>query len=339
MSESPRKDVVILKFPDLLSYIPFPLRYSPHVEKVSKESEEWLDSLARFTPKQRARFFQLNAGLLASTCYVDCGFDELRCCADFLNYLFNLDDWSDEFDTTGTAGLAECVMNTLYEPETYKSDAVASVITRDFWLRMLKSIGPNAKKRFIDTMDLYFQAIMQQASDRASGSVPDLESYVPLRRDTSGCKTGFVLVEYACHIDLPNEVVEHPVMAEIMNATNDNISWSNDILSYNREQSRGDSHNLIPVIMNSLGLDLQSAIYYAGELCNKTIDRFLAGKAALPSWGPEVDAQVALYMQGLEDWISGNGDWSFVTKRYFGEAGPEVRKSLQVELLPLRGFD
>jgi len=339
MPESLRKESVIIEFPDMLSSMPFELRCNPHTDKAGKESEEWLDSLANFTPKQRARFFQLNAGMLSGACYVDCGFDELRCCADFLNYLFNLDDWSDEFDVTGTAGLAECVMNTLYEPEMYKSNAVASVITRDFWVRMLKTIGPNAKTRFIETMDGYFQSIMQQASHRASGSIPGLESYIHLRRDTSGCKSGFALSEYALHIDLPNEVVEHPVMAEIMNAANDNISWYNDILSYNREQSRGDSHNLVAVIMSSLGLDLQSAIYYAGDLFSKTVQRFIAGKAELPSWSPEVDADVELYVQSMMDWMMGNAEWSFQTKRYFGDGAAEVRKTLQVELLPFRGFD
>lgn len=39
------------------------------------------------------------------------------------NYLFNLDDWSDQYDTEGTKGLASCVMNVLYHPDIYDSDA------------------------------------------------------------------------------------------------------------------------------------------------------------------------------------------------------------------------
>ena len=33
-------------------------------------------------------------------------------------------------------------------------------------------------------MDFFFQAVTQQAADREAGVVPDLESYISLRRDT-----------------------------------------------------------------------------------------------------------------------------------------------------------
>ena len=33
-------------------------------------------------------------------------------------------------------------------------------------------------------MDFFFQAVTQQALDRQAGVVPDLESYITLRRDT-----------------------------------------------------------------------------------------------------------------------------------------------------------
>lgn len=91
--------------------------------------------------------------------------------------------------------------------------------------------------------------------------------------------------------------------------------------------------------MVTLGLERQAAIDYAGNLCSKTVERFLEGKAALPSWGPEIDAQVQTYVQGLEDWIIANAEWSFMTERYFGKDGPKIRKNLQVTLLPVRGFD
>ena len=103
--------------------------------------------------------------------------------------------------------------------------------------------------------------------------------------------------------------------------------------------SYSQSHNLVPVLMRTLGIERQAAVDYAADLCNKTVERFLAGKAALPSWGPEVDAQVQQYIQGLEDWIIANAEWSFMTERYFGKDGPKIRKSLQVTLLPVRGFD
>jgi hypothetical protein len=109
-----------------------------------------------------------------------------------------------------------------------------------------------------------------------------------------------------------------------------------DIFSYNVEQSKGDTHNMIPVVMNERGLDLQSAVDFVGEMCKSTIDRFISERDNLPSWGPEIDRQVKIYVQGLADWIVGSLHWSFESTRYFGTNGRKIKQTRIVELLPLR---
>lgn len=124
------KPVEVLKLPDLFPNIPFPLRENPHTKSVSAESDVWMVEHAKFNEKQLRRFNKLDAGLLVGMCYPDCEPFELRVCNDFMSFLFIVDDWTDEFDTTGTHTMADCVMNTLYHPFTYKSDATASKITK-----------------------------------------------------------------------------------------------------------------------------------------------------------------------------------------------------------------
>ncbi len=92
---------------------------------------------------------------------------------------------------------------------------------------MLESAGPGCRQRLMSTLDTYFQAIMQQAADRTGRDIPELEEYILLRRDTSGCKTGFAFIEYAARIDLPDDVIEHPVLKALSDATNDLVSWAN----------------------------------------------------------------------------------------------------------------
>ena len=79
----------------------------------------------------------------------------------------------------------------------------------------------------MESMDLFFRAVAQQAKDRAHGDVPSFEEYVTLRWDTSGCKPCFALIEYAAGIDLPDEVMCHPVVRALEEAANSSISWSN----------------------------------------------------------------------------------------------------------------
>ncbi|THU75845.1 terpenoid synthase, partial [Dendrothele bispora CBS 962.96] len=180
----------------------------------------------------------------------------------------------------------------------------------------------------------YFQSASEQARDREAGVIPDLESYIALRRDTSGCKSTFALIEYANNLNIPDEVMEHPMIRSLDEACNDLVAWSNDLFSFNKEQAIGDTHNMIVVIMNGQGYDLQTAVDTVGELCRQSIDRFVQDWKNLPSWGPEIDRQVQIYTQGLADWIVGSLYWSYESERYFGKQGSEVTKSRVVNLLP-----
>jgi hypothetical protein len=79
----------------------------------------------------------------------------------------------------------------------------------------------------METFDFFFAAVWQQALDRKRDVVPDLEAYIAQRRDTSGCKPCWALIEYANHLDLPEEVMEHDVVRALGEAANDLVTWSN----------------------------------------------------------------------------------------------------------------
>ena len=55
----------------------------------------------------------------------------------------------------------------------------------------------------------------------------DLDAYIVLRRDTSGCKPCWVLIEFVNGLDLPDSVMEHEAVQTLGEATNDVVSWSN----------------------------------------------------------------------------------------------------------------
>ena len=210
------------------------------------------------------------------------------------------------------------------------------------------------KERFIHTFDLFFRAITQQAADRRAGVIPDLESYIELRRDTSGCKPCWALIEYANGLNIPDDIMSHPIIETLGEAANDLVTWSNvslpsrfrglalklfsqDIFSYNVEQSRGDTHNMIVIAMHIQDLSLQEAVDFVGDLCKQSIDRFIDAKSSLPSFdfGGPIDRDVAQYVQGLQDWIVGSLHWSFQSERYFGKSGQIVKKTRIVDLLPV----
>jgi hypothetical protein len=101
------------------------------------------------------------------------------------------------------------------------------VTLHSYWKRLIKEGSPGAQQRFMSTMDLFFQAITIQAKDRRDGVIPNLDPYIAVRRDTSGCKPCWALIEYANGLDIPDEVMEHPVVEALGEAANDLVTWSN----------------------------------------------------------------------------------------------------------------
>ena len=75
----------------------------------------------------------------------------------------------------------------------------------------MSNAGPGFQARFKENMQYFFESVHNQSLHREVGVVPDLESYIEFRRDESGVKPCFDLLEYALDIDLPNFVFEHPV--------------------------------------------------------------------------------------------------------------------------------
>ena len=92
---------------------------------------------------------------------------------------------------------------------------------------------------------------------------------------------------------------------------------------------------MIVIMMHHHGMALQEAVDFVGDLCKQAVDRFTEDRVRLPSWGPKIDAQVQIYVQGLADWISGSLYWSFESERYFGKKGRQIKKDRIVELAPV----
>ncbi|KAJ6622898.1 isoprenoid synthase domain-containing protein [Mycena sp. CBHHK59/15] len=327
--------------PDLVSHCSFSLVYHPEGDAVAQQSVQWLDSSCPdLSPKQRRALHGLKAGELTAYCYHTTQPERLLVISDFMNYLFHLDNISDGMMTRDTQVLSDSVMNALWFSRLYRptqeqptEEMNAGKLARDFWSRCIPNAGEGTQARFKETLEMFFEAVNVQAQLRDTGIVPDLESYIALRRDTSGCKPCWALIEYALDIDLPDFVVEDPVIMALNQSTNDLVTWSNDIFSYNVEQSRGDTHNMIVILMKYHGHTLQSAVDYVGELCRLTIDTFMRDRENISSWGPEVDAMVERYVEGLEAWIVGSLHWSFMTERYFGRHGAEVKQNRIVSLI------
>ncbi|KAJ3553938.1 hypothetical protein NM688_g3357 [Phlebia brevispora] len=325
--------------PDLHSMCPLKGSTNPHYEIAAPQSSAWIDSYNLFTDRKRAWFIQGSNELLVSHTYPYADFDQFRTCCDFVNLLFVVDEVSDEQDGKDARSTGNVYLNAMRDPDWDDGSALAKM-TKEFRARLLKHAGAACFRRFLVHSADYVEAVAQEAELRERGEVLDMAAFETLRRENSAIRLCFGLFEFALGIDLPDEVFENPAFMNLYWAAADMVCWSNDVYSYNMEQSRGiGGNNIVTVLMQAKHVDLQTASDIVGDHFQMLMNRFVEGRKMLPSWGVTVDAAVVAYVGAMGDWVVGNLNWSFETQRYFGPNHSEVKHTRLVVLRPRVFYD
>ena len=86
--------------------------------------------------------------------------------------------------------------------------------------------------RYIKLCGDYVDANIQQAELRERGEILDLDASIPFRRQHSGVPLCLGVVECAIGTDIPDEVLEHPIMTSLHLAAIDMMWLAN--VSYTR---------------------------------------------------------------------------------------------------------
>jgi len=333
------------QLPDLLSRCTYPLRYHENGDAIAAASDSWYEKgCSNFTEEKRRKLSVLAAGKLSAYAYHDTDDDRLRCICDFMQLIFHYGDVSEGLMIKGNEMVADIVMNAFWFPDSYrpthatdkihpKQEPDLSKLSRDLWLRCTRDGGSGFHARLRENLGLFFDARHIQATHRQAGVIPTTQDYIDIRRDSSGLKPLMDFLEYTLHIDLPDCVVEDPFIRSLKQSVNDFCTWSNDIFSFNKEQACGETYNTVIILMKVEGRSLQDAVGCAGDMCFKALDTFRESRRSLPTWGLEIDRDVDRYVRSLEGWLTANLHWSFMSGRYFGAKGPEIKKTRIVELI------
>ncbi|KAG9084911.1 hypothetical protein FS749_004836 [Ceratobasidium sp. UAMH 11750] len=320
-----------IRMPDIAGYTGdvFKSKLNANWKEAEAGSYAWFDSYRIFTGSKRQEFFETGFGHMAALILADADLEHLRPSMDYMLWLFAFDDISDV-------------------------DGIQDVDKANFFNRMRANSSPATIRRFVDAADLFTQAVLQQTVNRSTDHVPTIEEYIKVRQDTSSTKMFYcrvsseslghsnvsvtAVLEYSLGLDLPDEVHNDPIIAELLVAGNDIVNWANDVYSFPVEYARGDTHNLVYVVMWNHQLDLEGAIDYVDKLTRKRLQEYVDAKAQVRSFGPNIDPQVALYIQGFEYSFQGFIEWQFMTPRYFGADAQKVKDTGIVDLTALNAL-
>jgi 5-epi-alpha-selinene synthase len=311
-----------LTIPDLLC--PFPSMIHPHISEVEEQAvAQWARKLGMvegtrdFKRLQGSRF-----STLVGRAHPTAKLEKLVPVVDFLFWIFL---WDDQFDCRIGGELvhptALCLQNALatqvLEGTPSNGDGASPLLESLAEMRewLARNMPTSWMKRFLQSFREYFDATLWELELRHQGLTPDLETYIQMRRYTSGGYWVTHLIEVAEDIHLSEKVRSHPVMQDMLTSVANIIGWANDLLSLRSELDDSGHLNLVFSLQKEHELPLQVAVNIAVRMHNAEMLRFLQLRKELPSFGKE-DAAVERFVNGLCAWMRANIDWSILTGRY-----------------------
>nr|BDI63096.1 sesquiterpene synthase [Collybia nuda] len=326
-------DVIVL--PDTLRNWPWPRSINPFYEVCKAESSKWCEGFRAFSPSAQRAFNKCDFNLLASLAYPLLNRDGCRIGCDLMNLFFVIDEHSDVADMKTARSQANIIMDALRNPlkPRPKGEWIGGEVARQFWENAIRSTTPTAQSRFVETFQSYTDAVVEQAKDRHTNHIRDIGSYMDVRRDTIGAKPSLAICQV--HMNIPSEILEHPIIAELTRLCIDMLIIGNDLCSYNVEQARGDDgHNLVAIVCHEMKFSLERSFHWISVLHDDLVERFLRVWRDIPTFGGPIDREVRTYVDGLGNWVRANDQWSFESERYFGKMGLEIMQTRRVKLLP-----
>ncbi|KAG2040513.1 isoprenoid synthase domain-containing protein [Suillus americanus] len=312
----------MIYLPDTMLNWPWPRAINTHFEDVKAEVGASFRDFKALSPESQEAFDK-------------CDFEHIRIGCELMNVFFLLEEYTDNENGAVTKDMVDLVIDALNNPQTIRprGECILGEIARQFWARAIQTASLPSQRHFLETFTAYLRAVVVEALDREQGHRRSIDDYLKLRRLTIGATPSFTICEMG--MDLPDEILYHPVIVELAECSTDLIIIDNDIVSYNKEQAAGNAdHNLISTVMLELGLDRGGAIAWAAHRHAELQKRFIDGLAKIPSWGPSVDVLVKEYLDGIAIWPRASTCWSYEGQRYFGTRGLEIQQTRLVPLLP-----
>jgi 5-epi-alpha-selinene synthase len=306
-------------FPDL--YCPFQAATSPHAATAHERSLIWARQFQLLRREEAfRRLSRLQYSLLMARAYPTASLDGLQLVTDWSTWLFLLDDQCDESGLGKNPDLmahAHTVLLDVFrnvEPPRH-AEPLAHALW-DLHVRMRRQADAVWLQRFRESVAMYFEANIWEATNRSQGRIPDAVSYCAMRPFTSAVYPCLLLIELTEGLRAPAHIYCHPDIQRLSHMANNVISWSNDLFSYEKERRQGDVHNLVLILSHELGLSLEGAARRVVQLHDSEVHAFVTLSGQLPWFDAAINADLERYLAGLRFWMRGNFDWSLAAARY-----------------------
>ncbi|SEL29683.1 selina-4(15),7(11)-diene synthase [Streptacidiphilus jiangxiensis] len=300
-------------------YSPYAPALHPQHARINQRTAQWAMQHRIGSPPLRSALIDSDIGTFAARILPTGREDVAQFLADFVLWLFGVDDGHCEDGTLGSrpgalAAELSRLLRVAQNPETPMPGALAGGL-RDLARRFTTLGGtPAQKARWVDSLREYYLSVVWEAEYRSSGTFPTLPDYTLMRLYDGATSVVLPLLELGYDDELhPDERDDRQVRA-VAEMAFFVICWDNDLLSYDKESRSGQwVLNVITVLQHQLGCSREQALDLAVEQRDRVLHLFSRATATL-----RCGARPALrrYLDSLAAFIRSAQDWGVTSTRY-----------------------
>ncbi|GAA6617801.1 terpene synthase family protein [Scytonema sp. NUACC26] len=308
-----------LTFPKL--HCPLPSQINKYVDAMGDYSLEWVSRFNLLAKESTyRRFSKSKFFLLAARAYPNCPLEELKIGNDWLSWVFIWDDLCDlsELKTQPEALKVyhKRFLKILNGAELTSNDVPLTHALYDLRQRTVQRASKEWFRHFLLCFEEYFQGCVEEAAVRAQNIVPDVDTYMMIRRASVGGNLFLTVSEFCNNFMLSDFLRNHDFVDKLKLMTINVLAWCNDVFSASREMASGDVHNIVLVLHYQQQLSLETALERAVIMHDEEMESLISLEASIPVFGNKLDTELAQYISIMHTWIRGNLDWYSYTDRY-----------------------
>ncbi|MCK9905277.1 hypothetical protein CC117_33705 [Parafrankia colletiae] len=244
--------------------IRIPERIHPAAGRIGEHLLAWASRVGLVADaRERARLDAAGFHLLAARILPDALQDDVEVFAQWVLWLFHLDDEQDEGAMGHSAEIVHATyaaITSIIEGQPVPAAAPASVTAlADLWPRTARGMSAQWRRRILEHIHHHRDAFLTQIAHRQNGTLASPEEYPSLRRDDNAMFM-FDLLEVVYQTEIPPDLVTTRSWNELCAASSDIVAWCNDVVSLPREAARGETTNYVIVLRHATACDEHTAL-------------------------------------------------------------------------------
>ncbi|KAG4431668.1 hypothetical protein IFR05_012851 [Cadophora sp. M221] len=334
MGEATPTNVII---PDLFeSFMSRAPKVNPQYGVVRGAALVWASEVCGYNEEETKKMRQGDFGYFAAVALPDASPVKLRTVIDWFNWLFVFDDQLDDgplsFQKEEACRYIDGTLALLDDTIPYQSNRSIQPIQKviqDIWRRVRGDFNcsPGSQKRWLLHTKEYLEALRNSIDFVPLATLDEtVAGYLDYRIHTFAMLALFSFVEYAYELEIPDEIFKNPSIVQLEKIGIEIQIFVNDCVSYHREKDQNCPHNVIHLLRHH-GFTEQGAYDKAHDMLRERYRDWYVAMAGLPVLGEKIDKEVQRYIQGIQDVVIANVNWSFRTERYFGKNRQRVRET------------